>query len=75
MAFEQKDFTGALFRNEKKEGPNHSDFNGSIKIAGQEYWLNGWKKKKNGKPWLSLSAKPKQASQGGVPGGTPGFEF
>ena len=55
MAFEQKDNTGALFRNDRKEGENHPDYNGSITVDGVEHWLNGWlKTSQAGKKSLSL---------------------
>lgn len=62
MAFEQKDGSGALFRNEDKAAETHADYKGSIRIAGQEYWLSAWlKTSKNGKKYMSLSTQPKLA--------------
>lgn len=60
MAFEQKDNSGSLFKNEKKEKETHPNMRGSAKIDGIEYWVSGWTKEgKNGK-WISLSFKPKE---------------
>jgi hypothetical protein len=60
MAYEQKDFTGSLFKNDKKESDNHPNAKGSAKMGGVEYWVAAWTKKdKNGNPWQSLSFKPK----------------
>lgn len=57
---DKRDNSGALFKNTRKEQPNHADYEGSITINGQEYWLNAWiKEGKNGK-FMSLSAKPKK---------------
>ena len=42
MAFEIKELTGSLFKNDQKEEETHSDFNGSAKIGGNEYWINCW---------------------------------
>jgi len=51
---------GALFKNERKEAETHADYNGTINVAGQEYWLNSWlKESKNGKKYMSLKVKPK----------------
>jgi uncharacterized protein (DUF736 family) len=59
---------GVLFPNAEKEQDNHADYQGNINVGGQEFWLNGWKKKsKAGKSYLSLSVKPKQARQGSNP--------
>jgi hypothetical protein len=62
MAFEQKDNTGAIFVNDRKEKDTHPDRAGSATIDGAEYWVSGWlKKTKDGKPYLSLAFKPKNA--------------
>jgi uncharacterized protein (DUF736 family) len=59
--FEQKDGSGALFKNHDKESENHPDYRGSIKIGGTEYWLNAWlKESAKGTKYMSLSAQPKQ---------------
>ena len=61
---------GALFfRNKDKKGrgptkgynPAHSDYNGTINVDGQEYWLNGWIKtsSKDGSKFMSMSVKAK----------------
>ena len=68
MAYEQKDGQGSLFKNQQKENPSHADYTGSIKIGGAEFWLNAWlKQSKGGKPYMSLSAKPKQAKAAAKP--------
>ena len=66
MAYEQRDNSGSLFKNDKKTEPNHSDYNGSIMVGGVEYWLNGWvKETKDGRKYFSLSTKPKTGGGGG----------
>jgi hypothetical protein len=51
---------GTLFKNDDKQEPGHSDYNGSINVDGVEYWLNAWiKEAKSGKKFMSLSVKPK----------------
>lgn len=60
MAFELKDNTGSLFKNDKKEKDNQPDWKGTVKINGVEYYLYGWDKlTKAGDDWISLSAKVK----------------
>jgi hypothetical protein len=66
MAYEMKDNTGSIFINDKKESERHPDRKRSILVDGRAYWLSGWlKKTKDGKPYLSLSIKPRdgQASK------------
>lgn len=60
MAYEQKDNSGSLFKNDKKESYNHPDYKGSVMIDGTEYWQSAWiKKSKEGKVYMSQSFKPK----------------
>ena len=55
---------GILSRNERKEKDTHPDLSGTINVDGVEYWLSGWSKKsKAGKPFFSLSIKPKEARE------------
>ena len=63
MAYEMKDGQGSLFKNTRKEQDSHADYQGSIKVAGVEYWLNAWIKEGEKGKWMSLSVKPKQQSQ------------
>lgn len=61
MAYEQKDNSGALFRNSRKEQPNHPDYTGTAVIEGVEYWLSAWvKESKGGQKYFSMSYKPKE---------------
>lgn len=51
---------GALFKNERKEKETHSDYNGTLNVDGDEFYLNAWlKESKNGKKFFSLSIKRK----------------
>lgn len=64
MAYEQKDNSGSLFANDRKESDKHPDRQGSALIDGVEYWVSGWiKDGKKGK-WLSLAFKRKDAARG-----------
>ncbi len=72
MAYEQKDNSGSMFKNERKEKDTHPDRTGSAMIDGTSYWVNGWvKQDKNGNPWLSLAFKRKEAKPQPTQGAAP----
>lgn len=61
MAFEQRDNSGSLFKNERKEKDSHPDYTGNGMIDGKGFWFSAWiKKDRNGKAFMSLSFKPKE---------------
>jgi hypothetical protein len=63
MAFEPREGSGALFKNDKQGNEAWADYQGDIMIGGKQYWLSAWiKGGDGGKPkFMSLSAKPKDA--------------
>ena len=64
MAYEQKDMSGSLFKNDQKTTDSHPNAKGTAKIGGVEYWVSAWTKKdKNGNPWQSLSFTAKDKSE------------
>jgi hypothetical protein len=67
MAFEQRDNSGALFPNDRKEQDNHPDRTGTAMIGGVEYWVNGWIKEGAKGRFLSMSFKPKDAKPASKP--------
>lgn len=61
MAYEKRDNSGVLFKNDEKEG-NRPDYKGWGTINGQDVWLSAWVKEgKNGK-FMSLAFKNKDES-------------
>lgn len=57
--FEQRDMSGSMFVNNRKEKETHPDRTGKAMIDGVMYYVNGWlKKTKEGETWLSLAFKP-----------------
>ena len=62
MAYEQKPGQGSIFKNDKKEQPNHPDYKGTMVTPdGVECWVSVWVKRPEGKqPFMSLSVQPKE---------------
>ena len=60
MAWEQRDNSGSLFKNEDKTEDKHPHAKGTALIGGVEYWVSAWTKEgKNGR-FQSLAFKPKE---------------
>jgi len=60
MDTNQRDNSGVLFKNDKREKESHPHYKGNIRVNGQEYWLSAWiKEGKNGK-FMGLALSPKE---------------
>jgi uncharacterized protein (DUF736 family) len=58
MAFEQKDNTGSLFKNSKKENEKQPDYTGTALVDGIPKRLAAWiKTSKKGTKYISISIK------------------
>jgi hypothetical protein len=63
MAYEKRDMTGSMFKNDRKEQDTHADWRGEIRIEGKDYWVSSWENvTRDGKPWLKLTAKAKDGT-------------
>jgi hypothetical protein len=61
MSYEQRDNSGSVFVNDRKDKDTHPDRTGTAMIDGKNYWISGWiKKDRNGKSFMSLAFKPKE---------------
>ena len=68
MAYEQKDLTGSLFKNDRKESDSHPDYKGSALIDGADYWLDSWINTSNaGVKYMSLKLKRKDVQSSNAP--------
>jgi hypothetical protein len=61
-----RDMSGSLSKNTRKEKPSHADYNGSIVIEGRKFWLNGWVKDGEMGKFLSLSVRPADEGNGAL---------
>ena len=59
----QREKSGILFRNDRKEKKEHPDYNGSATIENAEYWVSCWIKEGAKGKFFSLAFKPKEARQ------------
>ena len=63
MAYQPKEGSGSLFKNDKGDNPARPDYRGDVMVGGVVYELSAWIKPLAGdasKKFMSLSAKPKQ---------------
>ena len=59
MAYEQRDNSGSIFLNERKEKETHPDRTGTAMIDGVMYYVSGWLKQSAKGQFLSLAFKRK----------------
>lgn len=64
---EQRDNSGILFVNNRKEKDSHPDRTGTAMIGGTEYYVSGWIKKGQKGPFMSLAFKPKEQERARAP--------
>ena len=60
MAYEKKDMSGTLFKNDKREKDTHPNATGTAIIGGVEYWISAWTKDGQKGKFQSLAFKPKE---------------
>ncbi len=70
MAYETRDNSGRLFKNEEKKNERGPDYSGDCTINGEAFYMDAWlKTADSGRKWMSFSFKPKQ-QRAGAQGGT-----
>lgn len=68
MAFEQKNDTGALFRNNNREKDTDPTHSGSAKIDGIDYYISAWvNESKTGLKYFSLKFNKKEQRSSPIP--------
>lgn len=60
MAYEKKDMSGTLFKNDRREKDSHPNATGTAIIDGVEYWVSAWTKDGVKGKFQSLSFKRKE---------------
>jgi len=59
MAYEKRDMSGSLFKNDKREKDSHPHATGTAVIDGVEYWVSAWTKDGQKGKFQSLAFKRK----------------
>ena len=59
MAYEQRDNSGSIFVNDRKEKDTHPDRSGTAMIDGVMYYVSGWIKEGQKGKFMSLAFKRK----------------
>lgn len=65
--YEQRDNSGTLFKNDRRESDKHPHAKGSALIDGVEYWVSAWTKESQKGKFQSLSFERKQEQKGKKP--------
>lgn len=65
----QRDNSGVLFKNDRKDSDKHPDYRGSVTINGVDYWISGWRKDGQRGAFISLAVQEKVQGGGYGRGG------
>lgn len=75
MAYEQRDNSGILFKNDRKTKDNHPDRSGNAMIGGVMYYVSGWIKEGAKGKFMTLSFKKKESGGQGRRAGSEAPDF
>jgi len=56
----QRDNSGVLFTNDKKENERAPHYKGNITVDGKDYWLSAWVKEGKSGKFMGLAVSPKE---------------
>ena len=57
---EQRNNSGVLFVNDKKENERAPQYKGNITVDGKDYWLSAWIKEGKSGKFMGLAVAPKE---------------
>ena len=56
----QRNNSGVLFKNDKKDTDKHPHYKGNITVDGKDYWLSAWVKDGKSGKFMGLAVSPKE---------------
>ena len=56
----QRDNSGVLFSNDKKDNERAPHYKGNITVDGKDYWLSAWIKEGKSGKFMGLAVSPKE---------------
>jgi hypothetical protein len=59
----QRDNSGVLFSNDKKDNERAPHYKGNITVDGKDYWLSAWVKEGKSGKFMGLAVSPKEDNQ------------
>ena len=57
---EQRNNSGVLFSNDKKDNERAPHYKGNITVEGKDYWLSAWVKEGKSGKFMGLAVSPKE---------------
>jgi hypothetical protein len=72
---EQRDNSGVLFSNDKREKESHPHYKGNITVEGKPYWLSAWVKEGKTGKFMGLAVSPKEEANTSSPKKKPSSGF
>ena len=60
---QNRDNSGVLFRNDKRQNVKAPNYKGNITVGGQDYWLSSWIKEGKSGKFMGLAVSPKEEYQ------------
>ena len=70
MAYQHKEGSGSLFKNDKKVSDSHPDLTGEIMVNGKLHFLSAWRKEGKKGPYYSVSIGKEKIPRGFIESGS-----
>ena len=75
METTQRDNSGVLFKNDRKDKPTAPDYKGNVTVDGKPYWLSAWVKDGKTGKFMGLALSPKEEANTSSPKKKPSSGF